>query len=98
MVDYTAPVFWLFFLLGGISLFILRYREPQTPRSFRVPLYPFIPIMFCASCTYLLYSSLMYTGKGALVGVAVLVLGLPLFLMEYLRSKQKIGMGRSIIE
>jgi amino acid transporter len=98
MVDYTAPVFWLFFLLGGISLFILRYREPQTPRPFRVPLYPFIPIMFCASCTYLLYSSLMYTGKGALVGVAVLVLGLPLFLMEYLRSKQKIGMGRSMIE
>src|SRR5512133_182662 len=29
MVDYTAPVFWLFFLLTGIALFVLRSREPH---------------------------------------------------------------------
>jgi len=74
-VEYTAPVFWLFFLLVGVSLFVLRRREPAVPRPFRVPLYPAVPLLFCATSAYLLYSSLAYTGFGALVGVAVLALG-----------------------
>jgi APA family basic amino acid/polyamine antiporter len=74
-VEYTAPVFWLFFLLVGISLFVLRRRDPHAPRAFRVPLYPLLPLLFCATSAYLLYSSLAYTGIGALVGVAVLAVG-----------------------
>src|SRR5690606_5212281 len=46
MVEYTAPVFWFFFLLVGISLFILRIKEPNVPRPFKVPLYPLTPIIF----------------------------------------------------
>jgi amino acid transporter len=76
MVEYTAPVFWLFFLLSGVSLLVLRRREPDAPRPFRVPLYPLTPLVFCATSAYLLYSSLMYTGVGALVGLAVLVAGI----------------------
>jgi amino acid transporter len=87
MVDYTAPVFWFFFLLSGISLFILRIRDPNRPRPFRVPLYPVIPLLFCAICGYLLYSSLVFTGVGAMVGVVVMGLGLPL--LYWLRTKQQ---------
>ena len=76
MVDYTTPVFYLFFLLSGLSLFILRARAPSVERPFRVPLYPVVPLLFCASCAYLLYSSLVYVNKGALVGVGVLVTGM----------------------
>jgi amino acid transporter len=75
MVEYTAPVFWLFLLLTGIALFVLRRRDAATRRPFRVPLYPFTPVVFVASCAWLLYSSLAYTGVGALVGVAVLAVG-----------------------
>jgi len=75
MVEYTAPVFWLFFFLVGVSVFVLRRREPDAPRPFRVPLYPVTPILFCATCAYLLYSSLAYTGAGALVGLGVLATG-----------------------
>ena len=28
MVEFTAPVFWFFFMLSGIALFILRRRDP----------------------------------------------------------------------
>jgi len=77
MVEYLAPVFWLFFLLVGISLFVLRKREPDAVRPFRVPLYPLTPIIFCASSAYLLYASLSYHGVHALAGVVVLALGLP---------------------
>ncbi len=78
MVEYTAPVFWLFFLLTIISLFVLRIRDPQTARPFQVPFYPLTPLLFCAICGYLLYSSLAYTGVGAIVGVVVVLAGIPL--------------------
>lgn len=78
MVDYTAPVFWSFMLLVGIALFVLRWREPGLARPFSVPLYPLTPILFCASCAFMLHASLAYTGTGALVGLAVLAAGLPL--------------------
>jgi len=82
MVDYTAPVFWLFFFLTGMSLFIFRQWEPEAPRPFRVPFYPVTPLLFCGVCIYMLYSSLAYTGKGALVGVGVLLLGVLLLLID----------------
>ncbi len=80
MVDYTAPVFWFFFALIGLSLFVLRRREPLARRPFQVPLYPLLPIAFIAVCVYMLFSSLAFTGAGALVGAAVLVAGIPVFI------------------
>ncbi len=82
MVEFTAPVFWLFFLLSGVSLFVLRRREPDLPRPFRVPLYPLLPLLFCATCAYMLWSSLSYVYSQSLgglnaawIGVAVLASG-----------------------
>ena len=75
LVEFTAPVFWFFFTLAGASLIVLRYREPDAPRPFGVPLYPVLPLVFCACTAYLLYSSLAYTGWGARIGVAVLAVG-----------------------
>ncbi len=80
MVDYTAPVFWFFFFLVGVALLVLRRKEPEAERPFRVPLYPLTPLLFCAVCLYMLRSSLAYTGIGALAGVGVLLVGIPLFL------------------
>ena len=75
MVDYTAPVFWFFFLLAGISLFVLRARFPEAERPFRVPFYPLIPALFCCACAWLLYSSLAYVKTGAMFGLGLLALG-----------------------
>jgi amino acid transporter len=60
MVEFTAPVFWLFFMLSGVALFILRRREPRMPRPFRVPLYPVLPLVFVLSCAYVFYSSVVH--------------------------------------
>jgi amino acid transporter len=78
----TAPVFWLFFLLTGLSLFVLRFREPGVPRPFRVPLYPLVPLVFCATCAYMLYGAVGYAGPLGLVGAALLLAGVPLFLLS----------------
>ncbi len=87
MVAYTAPAFWLFFLLTGISLFILRRHQPDQPDPFRVPLYPMTPILFCAMCAFMLYSSASYamskdpSSIGAQLGIGVMLLGVPLMLI-----------------
>lgn len=91
MVEYTAPVFWLFFGLCGVSLIVLRWRDPDTPRAFRVPLYPLTPVIFISVCGYMLYSSLNYTGSGALVGVAVLLAGVPLLLLARARQSTRLA-------
>ncbi len=75
MVEFTAPVFWLFFLLTGVAFFLLRRREPGTVRPFKVPLYPLVPALFCCSCGYMLHASLRYTGSGAAVGLGLLCTG-----------------------
>ena len=75
LVLYSAPVFWGFFLLTGVSLFVLRAKEPQAPRPFRVPGYPFVPAIFVLSCAYLFYKSLDYHGRHAFVGLGVLAVG-----------------------
>lgn len=86
VIEYTAPVFWFFFLLVGISIFILRKKEPNTKRPFTIPWYPVTPIVFCLTCTYLLYSSIMHTGIGALVGIGVLLFGLVLLYFQTKKS------------
>jgi amino acid transporter len=81
MVEYTAPVFWFFFFMVGLSLIILRIKDPHIKRPFRAPLHPLLPVAFCASCLYMLQASVAYTGIGALAGVAVLLAGLPVYLI-----------------
>jgi amino acid transporter len=75
MVEYTAPVFWFFFLLTVASLIVLRRSDPNRLRPFRVPGYPVTPVVFCVVAAYLLYSSVRYAGVGAVVGLVVLATG-----------------------
>jgi amino acid transporter len=82
MVEYTAPVFWFFFLMVGISIFVLRRKHPEIERTFSVPLYPLTPLLFCATCLFMLYSSLVYTSSGSLVGLGVLLTGIPLIFLN----------------
>jgi basic amino acid/polyamine antiporter, APA family len=82
LVTCTAPVFWLFFLLTGCSLFVLRYKDPHRERPFRVPLYPVIPLIFCAACAFMLYRSSSYAIEQgpaeAIIVFGLMALGVPL--------------------
>lgn len=87
MVDYTMPVFWFFFMMTGIGLFVLRRKDPHTPRPFKVPLYPLTPMLFVLTCAYLLYSSLAYVKGGAQLGVGVLAVGVVLLMFNMRRTR-----------
>ncbi len=75
---FTTPLFWSFFLLTGLSLFVLRQRDSDIHRPFTVPLYPELPLIFCAICAYMIYAGLSYAQQrfdllGGLFAVSSLV-------------------------
>ncbi|MFH1302380.1 MAG: amino acid permease [Planctomycetota bacterium] len=78
----SAPLFWIFFLLTGLSLIILRFKQPQLERPFRVPFYPVTPILFCLTSVYMLYSSLDYARGLTLLGLIPVLIGVPLYWMN----------------
>jgi amino acid transporter len=90
MVAYTSPVFWTFFLLTGLTLFVFRFREKDAA-GFKVPFYPVIPIAFCLTCAYMLYSSIDYVrnpdygpkfGVAVLAGLLIMLAGIPLYFLS----------------
>ena len=88
MVDYTAPVFWIFFLLTGVTLFVFRARGGEAPLV-RTPLYPLVPVVFCGMCAYMFYSTVSYAmadygpkfGNMVLTGIVVMLAGIPLYFL-----------------
>jgi amino acid transporter len=87
MVEFTAPVFWIFLFLVGLGLFILRYKD-DTVRPFKVPLYPITPLIFCASCGYLAYSSIMYAHSKGAVAISMYVMIAGVVALIFLRLKK----------
>jgi amino acid transporter len=86
MVAYTAPVFWIFFLLTGITLFIFRRRRSES--EFKTPGYPIVPLVFCAMCGFMLWKAVSYIfnpsygpkfGGLVLAGLLVMAAGIPLY-------------------
>lgn len=93
LVTCTAPVFWLFFLLTGLSLFVLREKDRHLQRPFSVPFYPLVPLIFCNMCAYMLYSSISYVITAGLGGATLLLAALPLLvgLPLFWLSKRRIS-------
>lgn len=60
LVVFSAPLHWFFFLLVAIALFILRVKSDHTQSGFKVPWYPWLPVIFCLSTLFMLYASLSY--------------------------------------
>ncbi len=87
LVAGTAPIFWAFFLMTGLSLFVLRFTDAGRPRPFRVPLYPLPPIVFCSMCGYMLWSSLDYAESLAMLGVLAIALGLVLYGLSLMMNR-----------
>jgi len=81
----TAPVFWSFLMGTGASVIILRWRDPSRQRPFAVPFYPLPPLIFCATCGYMLWSSLPYaisiSPRLPLMGAGPVAVGAVIYLL-----------------
>jgi APA family basic amino acid/polyamine antiporter len=101
MTGYTAPAFWGFLFLVGISVYIFRSRGDVAKDGFRVPLYPVLPAIFCASCLWMCWSGINYAlflwsksgygfaGIGAVLGILIMLAGIPIVLLTKKPKKKR---------
>jgi basic amino acid/polyamine antiporter, APA family len=59
------------FIVVSVGVIILRVREPDLPRGFKVPGYPVTPVLSVLACGYILYSLHWYTWIAFSAWVAV---------------------------
>jgi amino acid transporter len=79
LVAGSAPAFWLFFLLNAVGFVILRFRDADRPRPFRVPGSPITPLIFIVACGFMLYSAVIYADTLTPVMAIPLLCGLPMY-------------------
>ena len=64
------------------SLFILRRKDPDRQRPFKVPFYPFTPLVFCGASAWCLYCSIDYAGKLLILGAVPTLIGAGIYLFS----------------
>ena len=87
LLDYVVFAALAFYVLTVAAVLILRKRQPDAPRPYRVPLYPMLPILYVVTAVAVMaaqiWSSPTYSGFGLLI----IASGLPAFWIW--QSKQK---------
>lgn len=76
-LTYVGFVGQVFMALTVFGLIVLRRREPDLPRPFKVPLYPLVPLTYVAILVWYLGNLLVNRLAASLVGIAIVLAGLP---------------------
>lgn len=96
LTDMLIFVSWFFYGMSILGMMMLRYRYPRAERSYRVPGYPWVPLVFVLFTASFLVITLVTDvrqylhGESRLIhsflGVGITLAGLPLY---YLSKKRK---------
>ena len=92
LYTYVTFAVILAYSATGISLFVFRRRRPDLPRPYRCWGYPVVPLLFVLSSAALAINTVREQPKETLAGLAILVLGVPVYFWR--RSVQGRGGGR----
>jgi amino acid transporter len=88
---YNAPAVWLFFFATATTVFVLRYKDPQTPRSYSVTGFPATVIVFCCCCLFMLYNCISFAvvnrPAGLILLTSILLAGVCVFLVTEKRDR-----------
>lgn len=87
LTDYVIFASWIFYGLVTSSVFVLRRKMPAAERPYRTIGYPLVPLVFVLVALWLVINSLFTRPVEAFVGLALIALGLPVYL--YFRRQQK---------
>lgn len=77
LTDSFVAGMFPFYMLATLAIPILRHREPELPRPFRVPLYPLVPLLFLIGASALLVGALQDVEGIAYWAFGVMLLGVP---------------------
>jgi APA family basic amino acid/polyamine antiporter len=94
ILNYVVATDFLFFGLTATCLFVFRKRERTRPRStlqdrgFRTPGHPFTTGAFVIACWVVVANTIHHYPANALAGTAILLLGIPVYLLWSRRGKK----------
>ena len=87
LLDYTTFASLIFYIVTIAGIFILRKKEPNAKRPYKVIGYPLLPILYIvlalSICLILLYTKTFNTGSGLLI----VALGAPVYFLAIKRKK-----------
>jgi basic amino acid/polyamine antiporter, APA family len=79
LLTYVVFVGWIFYSLAAASVFVYRKRAPNAVRPYRVPGYPWTPMVFIASALALVTNTIAAQPVRSAVGIGIVALGIPAF-------------------
>lgn len=88
LTDMLILVIWFFYILVFIAVFIMRKKEPNLERPYKVPFFPVIPIIAIIGGFYIVLNTLITQPLNSAIGIGLTLLGLPIYL--YKKSKNAI--------
>ncbi|HEY1692669.1 MAG TPA: amino acid permease [Polyangiaceae bacterium] len=98
LVRFTMSAIIAFSTLTVGAVVVLRLRRPDAPRAFRVPGYPWVPVLFVGVNVWMLWNVLTFgeaSPREALVGLAIVVTGVPVYLA--FRARRNRRTSRSVV-
>jgi amino acid transporter len=84
---YTAAAVYSFYLATSLAVLVLRRKEPQMERPYRVTGYPWTPLAFAAVCGFLVQSAVRYKPTVALAACGLLLAGVPVYVWSRRRGR-----------
>ncbi len=87
LTNLVTFVLWIFFTMAVAGIFILRTKHKDIVRPYKVPLYPIVPLIGIIGGIYILVSTLFTDTSNALMGLAITLVGLPVY--WYITKKNK---------
>lgn len=79
LTDYVVFASWIFYALCTASLFRLRRRDGAEAPAYRVPGFPFLPIVFLVVSLLLLVNTLYTSPRESGIGLAFILAGIPAY-------------------
>lgn len=79
LTELLVFVAFIFYGCGAIGVIVLRKKMKDEHRPFKVPLYPFIPILFAVFSLVLIVNTLIESPVNSIIGLLLVLAGLPLY-------------------
>jgi basic amino acid/polyamine antiporter, APA family len=79
LTNMAVMSYALFWIPVSLAVLVLRRKLPAAPRSFRVPGYPLVPLVFALVMVWIVVSALMTATAESVATLVLVALGLPLY-------------------
>ena len=89
LTDMLVFVIWIFYTLVFFAVIKLRKTEPDLPRPYKVPLYPFVPIVSIIGGIFILSMTLVNQLSLVIIGLGLTALGIPFYLHATRKKTRK---------